>query len=219
VAGTAYEEIDVTDGGSIRGVVRLVGSPPKIERIRTTKDQDYCGKIILSQKSIISQTGEVQNVVVSVESITKGKRITAGEVIVAHQACQFVPRVQGATVGSQVTVVNNDTILHNAHAYFDGKTLFNLALPAQGMTITRSLKKEPGMVEVKCDLHEWTRGWIVVKEHPYFSVTDANGAFRITDIPDGTYRLSAWHEALGTVSREVTVTSGSDVRVDFELRK
>lgn len=215
----AYEETVVTDGGTISGVVRLTGSPPKIRQIRTTRDHDYCGETILSQKYIISPAREIQNVVVSIEQVTKGKKIIQEEIVIVHQGCLLVPRIQATTIGNRLTIVNNDTILHNAHAYFNEKTLFNFALPTGGMTISRPLKKEPGTVEVRCDLHEWTRGWIVVEEHPYFAVTDSRGTFKITDVPPGIYRLSTWHEAFGTMTKEVTVTTGGDTKVSFELRR
>ena len=37
-------------------------------------------------------------------------------------------------------------------------------------------------------------GWMIGLGHPYFSVTDANGKFEITDIPPGKYTVVAWHE-------------------------
>jgi hypothetical protein len=36
--------------------------------------------------------------------------------------------------------------------------------------------------------------WVISLDHPYFSVTDERGRYRITDVPPGHYRLVMWHE-------------------------
>ena len=74
-------------------------------------------------------------------------------------------------------------------------TVFNIALPTkdQVVDITQRIKK-PGVVEVVCDAHTHMRAWIVVRENPYFAVTDDSGQFRIEEIPPGSYRVTAWHE-------------------------
>src|SRR2546429_4639337 len=35
--------------------------------------------------------------------------------------------------------------------------------------------------------------WILVHDSPYVAVTDERGAFRITDVPPGTYKVTMWH--------------------------
>ena len=67
---------------------------------------------------------------------------------------------------------------------------------------------KPGLVLVRCDLHPWSRGWIAVFGHPYFTTTDVNGAFTIDSVPPGRYRLVVWHERFGTRSDSVTVVAG-----------
>jgi hypothetical protein len=78
------------------------------------------------------------------------------------------------------------------------------------------------------------RAWLVVRDNPYFAVTDESGRFRITDVPPGRYKLTAWHEgwvvtgkdkdgrplydAPRVVTREVTVPAHGEVAVDFELK-
>ena len=56
---------------------------------------------------------------------------------------------------------------------------------------TAAVLSVPGMVEVRCDQHPWTHGWIVVFDHPYFTTTDANGAFTIDSVPPGRYQITA----------------------------
>jgi hypothetical protein len=40
--------------------------------------------------------------------------------------------VQALTVGTPLTLMNNDAILHNVHSNDEGMTVFNVAMPIKG---------------------------------------------------------------------------------------
>jgi len=69
---------------------------------------------------------------------------------------------------------------------------------------------------VKCDIHGWMKAFIRVDNHPFHTVTDADGAFRIEGIPAGTYTLEAWHERFGEQKHGVSVRGGETTRVEME---
>ncbi len=74
------------------------------------------------------------------------------------------------------------------------------------------------MYSNKCDAgHTWMSAYIWVSKHPYYAVTDKSGKFEIADVPPGTYKLKAWHEALGTVEQTVTVAPKKEVSSDFSF--
>jgi hypothetical protein len=54
-------------------------------------------------------------------------------------------------------------------------------------------------------------GTIVVSPSPYFAETDA-GDYSIKDVPDGTYKATAWHNGKATT---VTVSVSGDTKLDF----
>lgn len=56
-------------------------------------------------------------------------------------------------------------------------------------------------------------------EHPFLSVIGEDGTFEISDVPDGTYTLEAWHERLGSHTAEVTITEGSVEITNFTFKK
>jgi len=56
---------------------------------------------------------------------------------------------------------------------------------------------------------------ILIKDQPYYSVTDEHGRFSISDVPPGEYTLKAWHEALGVMKKTVTVQEKQASEVDF----
>jgi hypothetical protein len=132
-------------------------------------------------------------------------------------------------------VKNSDPILHNTHGFLGKPTVFTLALPNQGQVVDVSRRlARPGVVRVLCDAHPHMFAWLIVHDSPYVAVTDERGAYRIDGIPPGPYRVSLWHEGWRqrgvdkdgrpvydeprTETREVTVTPGGTVTLDFELR-
>lgn len=215
----AYEETAVTDGGKVVGVVKFAGTIPESRKLNVVKDQDYCGTTLFSDELVISKDKLVKSVVVSIEGISKGKKITKSMVVLDNNKCRFQPHAQAAVAGSEIDVKNSDPKLHNTHAYLGKITVFNLALPNQGQVIKKKLRPQPGLVTVKCDAHNWMSAVIPTFDHPYFSISDEKGAFDIGDIPPGKYKLVAWHEILGTQQKEITVPAKGEVKVEFTFQK
>lgn len=213
-----YEEIEVTNGGTIVGVVTYRGSAPQPSPVHVSTDQQVCGETIPSPAYRITPKGEVQGVVVGIVEIDRGKPVPKEPVRIRNAGCMFEPHVQAITLTQRtVEVSNEDPVLHNVHASLGRRMLFNVGLPIRGMTVRKTLPGGAGTVHLTCDSHEWMEGWIVIFDHPYHEVTGPHGTFRIDSVPPGTYRLRAWHERLGAVEREVTVRAGEETRLDLPL--
>jgi hypothetical protein len=71
--------------------------------------------------------------------------------------------------------------------------------------------------KAKCDVHPWMSAWIVALDNPFFGASAEDGTYAIQGLPPGKYTLTAWHESLGQQKKEVTVTAGEPVTVDFEF--
>jgi hypothetical protein len=76
------------------------------------------------------------------------------------------------------------------------------------------------MVKLKCDVHQWMFAYGAVASNPFFAVTDADGNFKIANVPAGTYTLTAYHlKAHGAKpgeTHEITVAD-SPVTVNFTV--
>ncbi len=214
----AYEGRAVSNGGSISGVVNFKGTPPKVKKLRITKDKKVCDKTPKTNPSLIVSGGKVVNAVVSITDIKKGKEMKAMKVTFDQNGCEYKPHVLAFTVGSSVQVLNPDKILHNIHTYSKANKPFNRAQPKFKKKLTVKFSK-PEAVSVKCDVHSWMSGWFFVAGNPYYSVTKGDGAFKLTDVPPGTYNVEVWHETLGKKSQKVTVKAKQDAKVNFELAK
>ena len=219
-AASAYEEVAVTNGGTITGTVKLKGKAAAAGHKKVSKDEATCGHEV-PDESLVLKNGRVQYVVVSIEGITSGKKVDKKTATsLDNKGCRFVPHVQTIQVGAQLVIENSDPILHNTHGTYEGgRTAFNLALPRKDLQIKKRVKK-PGIIAMKCDAgHTWMRAYVLAFEHPYHAVSGEDGSFSISDVPPGSYTLSIWHEMLPAKTVDVTVEAGKTVNVAIELEK
>lgn len=213
-----YQEMAVSNGGKISGAVKFTGPKPAQKFVRVAKDQEYCGKTMPSDELVISDSGAIRQTVVSLEGIARGKKIVRSLVSIDNKKCMFEPHVQALITDAPVEVRNSDPVFHNIHALLDGKrTIFNLALPTQGMKVERRLGTRPGLIEIMCDAHRWMLAYVKLFNHPYFAVTNDVGFFEIADVPPGRYTVVIWHEHLNVQKKEVLVTAGGEIKLEFSF--
>jgi plastocyanin len=216
----AYEAIVVEGGGTVTGTVRLAEPVPALADLPVLRNQAACGEHRPDPSLVLGRENGVANVVVSLVGVSQGKQMEplAEPATLDQVECEYVPHVQVVPVGTTLQIINSDPILHNVHAHLNGtESIFNLAMPIQGYRIQRSLDI-PGIVSVKCDAgHTWMSAYIVVQEHPYYSVTTEDGFYSIEDVPAGKYRLKLWHGWLGETEVAVEMEANATATVDLEL--
>jgi plastocyanin len=126
---------------------------------------------------------------------------------------RFVPHVVAIPVGSIVEFPNNDRTYHNVFSLSDVKS-FDLGRYAAGQSKSVRFDR-PGIVRVFCDIHSHMSAFVLVFAHRFFAVTDAEGRFRIDNVPSGTYTVVMWNDAFGSESRTVVVGETGDVEITF----
>ena len=195
--------------GSVSGTVRFTGEVPAPRQLEITQDAAHCGKSpLFSEDLVVSAKGGLANVVVYVDGVTGGKAGVPGVVKLDNVDCRYVPHVVAMVAGSKLQIGNRDPILHNTHARLPRADVFNVALPMEGQVVDRTVA-QGGLMKVGCDAgHDWMSAWIASFPHPYFAVTNAEGAWSIPDLPPGEYSLVTWHEKLGRRTQPLTIASG-----------
>ena len=131
----------------------------------------------------------------------------------------FQPHIMVEAVGTTVQFLNSDNVQHNIFwpAISGNKKLtHNMGTWPKGQT--RSFVFDtPGVVPLLCNVHPEMSGYIIVTPTPYYAETDESGNFKIANVPEGSYTVTAWHEGYKNQSKPVTVSG--DAKVDFTLAK
>ena len=213
----AYEGGSVESGGALSGSVKLKGSAPANQVSKVIHNPDVCGTTVEDQAYVINSSNRgIENVLVSIEGISTGKKAAVTTLILNNKKCHFVPHVLAGMPGDSVEIRNLDPVLHNTHLKFEGNTYLNVVLPPNGKNIKKEIK-QAGTIKIKCDAHTFMNGVIYVQESPYFSITDSDGNFQITDIPPGKYKVRITHEGLPSSEKEVTIGAGEKKSLSVEL--
>lgn len=138
----AYQEMTVSEGGTLTGTVKLDGIVPKPKgyNLVTLPDPFYCGRISdgqgwrILQPFNVGPAGEFRDVVVYLEGIEKGKPFEDRAVPqIEAKDCLFLPFTTVVRDDQSVTVVNMDPVMHDIQAYetshLGARVLFNVPLP------------------------------------------------------------------------------------------
>jgi plastocyanin len=133
----------------------------------------------------------------------------------------FSPHILVVEVGTTVDFLNSDKVAHNVFwpsLMQGGKKLPGKNLGTWPTGEKRSFKfDQPGVASLLCNVHPEMAGYIVVVPTPYHATTDKSGNYKIENVPDGAYKVVAWHEGAKASSKEVTVSG--DTKADLTVSK
>jgi len=221
--------LQLASAGDITGKVTVKGTPPPE---KTIAYDDTCSKlnpaIPTTRHWVVGKDDGLADVFIYITKGLEGKTFTppSEPVELDQVGCNYNPYVFGVMVGQPVRIKNSDPIMHNIHALpkIDGNNEFNFAEPSQGdindTKWVESIKKPEVLVKLKCDVHQWMFAYAGVVDNPFFAVSDANGNFKIANVPAGHYTLTAYHlKAHGSKpgeSQEITVAD-SPVTANFTV--
>lgn len=127
----------------------------------------------------------------------------------------FIPALLAIQVGTRVSFPNEDDSYHSIFSYSPAKR-FDLGRYRSDETPSPSeVFSTPGLITLRCDIHEHMRGLILVLDTPHFTMTDADGRFKLTGLPAGQYVLKAWLNSATTLEQEVELKENSTLQVNF----
>jgi plastocyanin len=127
----------------------------------------------------------------------------------------FVPALLPVQAGTRVEFPNLDDTYHNIFSFSPAKRFDLGRYRSDEIPIPSVLFDVPGLVTVRCDIHEHMRALILVLDTPYFVISDTAGRYRLSGVPAGHYTLKAWLTSKTTREQRISLTSGSTLNVDF----
>jgi hypothetical protein len=230
VAAWAYEETAVSNGGTVTGTVQFSGElpAPTSFELRRYPNQVYCGALsdgsgyrLLREVFVGTQQG-LKDVIVTIESIEKGKPFEFTETKLEANICQFVPFVSVMREHHPLTVTNLDPVSHDLQIYErDREHVFIMfhrpSLTKSGTSDVVRFTGSRRDISMQCGMHPYMQGHGLAVENPYYAITGLEGTFTIKDLPAGTYRIKAWHPTLGEKEQGVTVAANGTTSLGFSF--
>ena len=134
---------------------------------------------------------------------------------VTQKDLTFIPALLPVRVGTKVEFPNLDDTYHNIFSYSPAKRFDLGRYRPDERPIPSQIFDKPGLVTLRCDIHEHMRGLILVLSTPYFVMTDTAGHFRLSGLPAGHYTLKAWIDSRTTQEKPVDLKNGQTLHVDF----
>lgn len=214
-----YRAVPVTSWGRVSGSVEVDGDRPKDTTVVLHYDQKTCGDSLVDRT--IEYDDGLVGAIVWLEDVKTGKAIPVQRRYeITNERCALIPRAQAVMMGGTLNVRSLDTAEHRTRLRLEPerrpKQIVSLHMSGAVVPVEDVIAK-PGRIMVTCDRHPWTRGWILVFDHPYFVHSAKGGDFVIDSVPPGRYRLIAWHERFGSVEQQVAVTANGDTKAPLRF--
>lgn len=134
---------------------------------------------------------------------------------VAQKDLTFIPALLPIQVGTKVAFPNFDDTYHNIFSYSPAKRFDLGRYRPEERPVPTQVFDKPGLVTLRCDIHEHMRGLILVLNTPYFVMTDTEGHFRLSGLPAGRYTLKAWIDSRTTREKPIELRNGQTLHIDF----
>ncbi|MDB4338600.1 methylamine utilization protein [Rhodopirellula sp.] len=223
----ASVSVSAAETGDLKIRFEYGGDAPKQVAVNVTADGAFCGKQGLLDESLIVNAEDkgLQNVVVQVYTGRGGSKLdsvepSSDEITLDNDSCRFEPHVVIAQVGDTLKVTNSDAVGHNANLQFFNNAAKNPMIPPNQDVKVELTESEPGIVEVRCNIHPWMKALLLVLDHPYASVSNASGELVIKGIPVGEHTFRVNHESarIGEVSVNGETEKWSRSRFELEIK-
>src|SRR5438445_2449738 len=134
---------------------------------------------------------------------------------VTQRDLTFIPALLPVRVRTKVEFPSLDDTYHNIFSYSPAKRFDLGRYRPDERPVPSEVFDKPGLVTLRCDIHEHMRGLILVLNTPHFVVTEPDGRFRLSGLPSGHYTLKAWIDSKTTRERPVDLKSGETMHADF----
>ena len=134
---------------------------------------------------------------------------------VAQRNLTFIPSLLPVQVGTKIEFPNFDDAYHSIFSYSPAKRFDLGRYRPEERPIPSEIFDKPGLVTLRCDIHEHMRGLVLVLDTPHFVVSDPDGRFRLSGLPAGRYTLKAWIDSKTTRQQPIELRSDQTAHVNF----
>jgi plastocyanin len=206
-------------GGTVNGKVSLLGTPPKFKPLDLSKEPDcvrmHASNPLFPENVLTGPGNSLRNVVVYISAGAADTTLAPSTATTFdQQGCHYTTHVLALRIGQEVSITNSDPFAHNIHPQAKINREWNKMQPAGTPAFSYAYDHEE-FIPIKCNIHPWMQGYFVVLKTSHFAVTGDDGRFSLPSLRPGHYTVTAWHETYGTQSKEITITAGESLSLDF----
>jgi plastocyanin len=119
---------------------------------------------------------------------------------------QFWPRAAVVLRGTSLVFPNLDPVYHNVFST-SGRNSFDLGAYRAGETPRSVVLSTPGVVDVYCNIHARMSASVLVAPSPLFAKVNADGTFKIENVPTGARKVVAWSPGSKPAQEKIEVGS------------
>lgn len=206
-------------GGSVEGKVTFTGALVKAKPIDMAKEP-ACVKMhsaapLLPENVVPGSNNTLQNVVVYISGGETDNTLDPSRPAAFDQRdCHYATHVLAVRIGQEIKISNSDPFAHNIHPIAKINREWNRMQLPNTPPFSYAYDKEE-FIPVKCNIHSWMQGYIIVLRTSHFAVTGEDGRFSLPNLPAGHYVLTAWHESFGSQSQDIIVSGDGSKTIDF----
>ncbi len=199
--------------GQAMSPVAAVEAPPVAAPAPAPKEKEAraskAGTAVVTGR--VKVTGANGPAWVFVEDVKAGP--SNGSFEVRQEGKQFSPRTAVVPRGTKVNFPNLDSIFHNVFSTSEGNA-FDLGNARAGDAVKSRVMSNPGVVEIFCNMHSRMSASILVAPSGLFTKVEADGTFKLENVPVGARKIAVWAGGESVASRSVEVSaSGGDVEL------
>jgi plastocyanin len=207
-------------GGNISGKVTYEGTPAKMKPIDMSKEPS-CAKMYTTpqtSENVVTGSGNsLENVVVYISAGAPDDAAPATAAVFTQKGCRYIPHILAFQVNQELKIQNEDQTSHNIHPLPKINREWNKSQPPGTPPISEKYDKAE-IFSVKCNVHPWMHGTFAVMKNSHYAVTGDGGSFTLPNLPPGKYTVTAYHEAYGEQSQEVTVSGTETKTISFVFK-
>lgn len=126
----------------------------------------------------------------------------------------YLPGALFVRKGDTVRFHNRDAFKHNVFSRSSGNA-FDLGTYGPGASPGQRFENS-GIVRVYCNIHPSMATFVRVSDTPWGQVIGVDGRYRISDLPAGSYRVTAWN-IRGEMSENIELQAGEQRNLDLVI--
>jgi hypothetical protein len=213
VVACSFTFARAADWGDLTLQLTLDGTAPAAKKLDVNKDVPVCtmngAKVHVDNSLLVDSTSKgIANVLVMLTVKPGGAKPSVhpkydetakAEVLLDNKVCEFVPRLVAMRTTQTLVLGNKDSVAHNTNISTLNNPQINPILPADGALKVSMKAEERLLVPVSCSIHPWMQARLIVRDNPYFAVSDKDGKVSIANVPTGKWTFQVLHERCGFV--------------------